>query len=212
MMWSGTPGPELEAAIAAREAELLGKPLRVTPLTQDEVTPEMRDYLAGANKAFGGPPSTEISALYLQMMRHFDLARISLDMTIQLCVNGKLPGRDRELTILRVLWLCGSPSPYGEHVFMAKLNGITTEEVRRIREGSTAEGWNEHDRALLSAVEQLVDRKLVDDETWAVLTKDWDDAQKHEFAIVVGQYLVSAIYHNTIRTRCSAYNVGLRQE
>jgi 4-carboxymuconolactone decarboxylase len=213
MSWidAGAKAPDLEARIDAREAELIGKPLRIKPATEAEVTPEMREYISSVNKTFGGAGDAPLSTLYLQMLRHFDLARAQLNMTMQLVTKGVLPPRDREMAILRVMWHCGSPSPYGEHVFMAKYNGITEEEIQRIKQGPDAPGWTAREKALLEGVDQLLANYVVKDETWAIFAKDWTDPQKLEFAVVVGQYMASATYHNVIRTRCSDYNIGLRQ-
>jgi alkylhydroperoxidase family enzyme len=216
IMWANTEarGSTLEGEIDAREAELIGKPLRVVPAKREELDDDTLKYVNDTSIAFGGSGSDPVKVpdLYLMMLRHPGLFRTQLAMTMQLVLRGVLPERDRELAILRVLWLCGSPSPYGEHVLMAKMKGVSIEEVRRIKEGSSASGWSAHEKALLSAAEQLVDKQVIADETWAVLAKSWTEPQLMEFGVVVGQYIASAVYHNTMRTRLAAYNRGLRQE
>ena len=60
--------------------------------------------------------------------------------------------RERELAVLRVAWLCRAPYEWGEHVELAKLCGVSAEEIERVTQGSSAAGWSDHECALLLAV------------------------------------------------------------
>jgi alkylhydroperoxidase family enzyme len=132
-------------------------------------------------------------------------------MSVQLLAKGELSAREREITIIRTTWLCGSPNPYGEHVEMGRTIGMTEDELRRLTIGSAAPGWSDHERNLLRAVEELCERHAISDEVWDTLARVWTDKQQIEFPAVVGQYIASAIMHNTLRTRISERNKGLAQ-
>ncbi len=159
---------------------------------------------------------TDVSALVANlpeivrtMLRHPELFARQTDIGIQLLGQGALAGRDRELAILRVGWLCQAPYEFGEHVHVAKKVGITSEEIERITMGSTAPGWNEHEQAILRAVEELYENAVISDATWATLAKRLDDRQLIELPIVIGQYQTVAYYQNSLKLRLHEGNLGL---
>jgi len=110
---------------------------------------------------------------------------------------------------LRTGWLCKAPYEWGEHVKIGKRVGLTREEIERVTGGSTASGWDENDRALLSAIEQLKENAMISDETWAVLKRRLDERQLIELPILVGQYQGLAYLQNALRLRLIAGNPGL---
>jgi alkylhydroperoxidase family enzyme len=136
------------------------------------------------------------------------LYRRHTELAFQL-YGGALAARDRELIILRTGWLCKAPYEWGEHVRIGKRVGLTAEEIERVRTGSTALGWDENDRAILSAVEQLRENAMISDETWAVLARRLDERQLIELPILVGQYQGLAYLQNALRLRLIAGNPGL---
>lgn len=144
------------------------------------------------------------------MLRHPDLFARQTDIGLQLLSRGALPGRDRELAILRVGWLCQAPYEWGEHVIIAKSLGISSEEVERITQGSSAPGWTEHERAILRATEELRENAMISDSTWAVLARTYNEQQLIELPIVIGQYQTVAYYQNSLRLRLHAGNDGLK--
>jgi alkylhydroperoxidase family enzyme len=144
------------------------------------------------------------------MLRHPDLFARIADMGIQLLSKGALPGRERELAILRIGWLCQAPYEWGEHVLIAKKLGITSEEIERITQGSHAPGWSEHEQAILRAAEELHEDARISDATWATLAKRFDERQLIELPVVIGQYQTVAYYQNSLRLRLHNGNHGLK--
>jgi 4-carboxymuconolactone decarboxylase len=197
--------------IDAREAEITGKPQRVAPLAPEEVTDEGKALYSSIFASFGATEKPgPIPEFYRMRFRNLDLFRVEMDMFMQLLTRGTLPPRDREFIILRVLWLASSPNPFGEHVELGKMVGLTAGEIERITQGSKASGWSEHEAAILAGVEELFERHAICDETWDILKRSWDDTQLIEFPLVVGQYISSALVHNALRTTLSPHNKGLR--
>ncbi len=197
--------------IDAREAEITGKPQRIAPLAPEEVTEEGRALYSSIFASFGSPAKPgPIPELYRMRFRNLGLFRAELDMVMQLLLRGTLPARERELIILRVLWLAGAPNPFGEHVELGKMVGLSAQEIERVTVGSKAPGWSEHDAAVVAGTEELFARQALSDEIWEVLKRSWNDAQLIEFPMVVGQYISSALVHNTLRTTLGARNKGLR--
>jgi len=202
---------ELQFDPGAREAEILGKPQRLAPLELHEFDGDARTFADEMSDSMGNPRGSDISPMYRLFFRHFPLFRRTMDMSVQLLAKGELSAREREMIIMRTTWLCGSPNPYGEHVEMGRSIGMTEEELRRVTIGSTAPGWSDHECDILKAVEQLCANQAVSDEVWDALARVWTDKQQIEFPAVVGQYIASAIMHNSLRTRISERNKGLAQ-
>jgi alkylhydroperoxidase family enzyme len=123
--------------------------------------------------------------------------------------HGSIGIRDRELLILRNAWLSQAPFEWGEHVRIAKGQGITGVEIQRIIEGSSAPGWSEHDRALLRTVEELHQDAMISDATWTVLARTLDEKQLVELPLLIGQYLTIAYTQNSLRMRLRDGNEGL---
>lgn len=199
-----------EQEIAAREADILGKPQRIKSLSVDELNQEARELVASMRKSINSS-TTEISDVFGLMLRNPGLFRCQMETAVQLMGKGHLSPRERELAVLRVGWWCRAPYEWGEHVRVAKRYEITDEEIERVTQGSAAPGWGEHDRAVLRAVEELLGDYMISDETWATLAKTWGDDQLLEFPYLVGQYFITAIQQNSLRVRLDKNNIGLRQ-
>lgn len=192
----------------AREALILGKPPRLAPLEPGELGREAAESARALRKAASAPASDEVTELTATLLRHPALYQRHTELAFQL-YGGALTPRDRELIILRVGWLCKAPYEWGEHVTIGKRVGLTAEEIERVTRGSAAPGWDEHDRAILSAVEQLSENAMISDHTWAVLERGLDEKQLIELPVLVGQYQGLAYLQNALRLRLIAGNPGL---
>lgn len=206
---------------------------RISPLEVDELSDDLMTIVTrmiAVNSAIGSRDQgmltdmlddctvpTEVAALVANlpeivrtMLRHPELFARQTDIGIQLLGQGVLTGRDRELAILRIGWLCQAPYEFGEHVHVAKKVGITSVEIERITVGSAALGWCEHEQAILRAVEELHANAIISDATWATLAKRLDDRQLIELPIVIGQYQTVAYYQNSLKLRLHEGNLGLK--
>jgi len=94
-------------------------------------------------------------------------------------------------------------------VVIAKRNGVTPEEIEWVIEGSTAPGWNDHERALVRAMEELHFDSMISDETWDVLAKTYNDKQLLEVLVLAGQYKTVAYMQNSLRLRIPKGKEGL---
>lgn len=199
----------LEFDIDAREAEIIGKPQRISSLKPDEFDADATALVVRLRQSLG-LGTTEIPAVFGMMLRHPGLFRCQIEMGIQM-FKGELSARERELVVLRVAWWCRAPFEWGEHVDIAKRCGVTSEEIERVKHGSSAPGWTEHERAMLRAVEELLGTQMISDTTWETLARTWTERQLMEFPMVVGQYFATALQQNSLRVRLANDNVGLRQ-
>lgn len=202
-------------AVREREALILGQPPRVGPLAPADYPAEAHPLADGEREVAGiGPREPDdlrpLSDHTATLLRHPELYRAQIAYGVQLLGRGALPPRDRELVILRTGWLCQAPFEWGEHLQIAKRIGLTSEEIERITEGSAAPGWDEHERALLSAAEELHAGAMISDATWATLARRLDERQLIELPCLVGHYHTVAFYQNALRMRPREENPGLR--
>jgi hypothetical protein len=168
------------------------------------VSPEVREKY-GARTGTGGGPN-----MYAQMAHNPGLLRLFKPLSSFFGVHGLLPARDREIAILRTAWLNRQPFIWGEHVRLGhSQGGLTTEEVERITVGSSAESWSDHDRAILSAVEQLRETSDISEATWSVLARSWSEGQLVELPALVGQYQMLGYFQTVLRFELWEGNPGL---
>lgn len=196
--------------IDAREAAVIGTGQRVAPLDAKALSDGTKDLSGMIRSVFGVHDNSEIPEIFATMARTPGLYRCQLELGRELVLHGMLPQRERELVILRTGWLCRAPFEWGEHVQFGKSCGVTDDEVERITRGSSDPAWGEHDRAILSAVEQLIGDQSIADETWEVLARTWSDEQLMELPVLVGHYFLTALLHNALRVGLLAGNRGLR--
>lgn len=202
------------AQIRAREAEVLGKPPRIPPLDRTSVADEVQVATARLRGGVVGDvaplPLEAIPEIMFTMCRFPDLWDRIMALSIQMqSETGVLEPRDRQLAILRTAWLLQAPFEWGEHVRHSKKVGITSKEIERATAGSSAEGWSEHERAIMRAAEELRDNVFVSDATWEQLSKRLNDHQLVELLVLIGQFTTVAYLQNSLRLRLEPTNEGL---
>ncbi len=205
---------EIRDQIDARHAEVLGQPPRILPSDRQSVAEEVQattQKLRGGVMADQPPlPLDVIPEIMFTMCRFPDLWDKMIELTLEIQgANAKLEMRDRKLAILRTGWLCQAPYEFGEHVNQSRRFGLTDEEIERITVGSTAPEWNDHERAILCAVEELHADSMVSDKTWEQLAKRFDEHQLVELLVLIGQFVATAYFQNSMRLRLEAGNEGL---
>ena len=205
---------ETHNKVEKRHNVVLGQPPRLPPLDRQSVADEVQ---AATRRLRGGVvadvpplPLEAIPEIMFTMCRFSALWEKMIDLTIVIQgADAKLDLRDRKLAILRTGWLCQAPYEFGEHVNQARRAGFTAEEIERTTIGSAAPEWNDHERAILRAVEELHADTMVSDETWAQLSRELNDHQLVELLILVGQFVATAYFQNSLRLRLEANNHGL---
>ena len=108
-----------------------------------------------------------------------------------------LPPRERELCIIRTGWLCQADYECIHHINSGLEVGLTVEEIIRIFGGPDALGWGPFDSAILRATDELHNDYFICDETWNILSEQYDEHQKLEFILLVGYYTKLAMFINS---------------
>jgi 4-carboxymuconolactone decarboxylase len=188
-----------EFDIEARTRQVLGQPPRIAPMAEGEIGPRARALVERLRQANGVGERGEVHETFRTLFKHHDVTQAYLELGVLLTFEPALSPRDRELAILRTAWLCGSPIAWGEHVAAAKRAGIEAEAIERLTLGSAAPGWNDADRAVVRAAEELHDNAMISDGTWATLAARLDERQLIELPVLVGHYHMTAFLQNSLR-------------
>ena len=166
---------------------------RIPPTTAADRDERTEELLA----SFRRPDGTDLN-IFATLAHHPKLLKRWASFGGTLMFGGALPGRDRELLILRTAWLCKAEYEWGQHVLIGRAAGITDEEIERIPGAEISSEWSPLDRALLRAADELHERSVISDETWEALAGDYDYQQLIEVCMVVGQYHMVAFTLNSL--------------
>lgn len=156
-----------------------------------------RDLLA--RLATGGPGSGEVLNVFATVAHHPDLLRAWLRLGTHLLLATTLAPRDRELVILRTAWTSRCAYEWGQHVVIARREGIDDDEIIRIAAGPDAPDWSGDDAILLTAVDELVDRADWSEPTWRALAARFDPPELLDLLFCIGHYRMLAGVLNACR-------------
>lgn len=137
--------------------------------------------------------------LFTALGQHKRLFWLWLPFGAMLLALGKLPRQDTELVILRVGHLRGCEYELQHHRRIAKRRGIDADTQAKIFEGPEADGQTDRQRALLIAVDELIDTRTLSPDTWQLLSGYLNRPQLIEFVTLTGQYDALAATLNTLR-------------
>lgn len=169
-------------------------PARISPLLGSDRAPAQA-ALVSAQERIPAPN------MFHTLLRHDRLLQAWLPLARELLMHGTLPGRVRELAVMRVAARCGSEYEWAQHLPLAARCGLSSDEIRDVALALDARPWAEADLVLLEAVDALVDDHDLRDETWSALLRFWSDVQLIELLMLVGQYVLVAGVTNSLRVQ-----------
>jgi AhpD family alkylhydroperoxidase len=175
---------------------------RITPGTRAEIGPVNAALCAAI--ALGARTPRRPPRVFTTLARHRGLFRAWLRFAGRLMPRGALPRTDTELVILRVSVNCGCDYEWGHHVVIGRRTGLTEEQIGRVAAGPEAEGWSDHERAVLRAVDELAADQVVSDPTWDQLRTRYDERQLIELCLLAGHYTMLAGTLNSLGVRPDA--------
>jgi alkylhydroperoxidase family enzyme len=196
------------------QQQLFAAPPRIKPLDRQQhaaaiiaATSKLRSQMAGKEQP--PLPLEYCPDLVPTLLRHPPLwDRVSSLSGFVQSTQAAMPVRERQLAIMRTVWLCRAPYQWGEHRERTLQAGFTGEDVERIKLGSRASGWSPGDKAILAAVEELQADSFVSDPTWSELGRHFDERQLLELLILVGQFASVAGLLNSLRLPLEGRNKG----
>lgn len=110
--------------------------------------------------------------------------------------RNDLPPREREIVILRIGYLCKSGYEWTQHHRIGLREGLSEDEIARIKRGAGA-GWSAADAALIKAADELHADQFVTDATWAELSAHFTPKQCMDAVFTAGQYTQVSMFLNT---------------
>ncbi|WP_026341287.1 carboxymuconolactone decarboxylase family protein [Actinomadura atramentaria] len=172
------------------ESTPVGEP-RIPPLPEADWDDTLR-----AVAATTGPLN-----VFTTLGRHPDLFRSWLGLGSRLLTGGLLDARVRELAILRTAHHRRCAYEWTHHRVLGLAAGLTEEQVEALR-GDPAEGpFDDADRAVLAAADELHADGTVSDATWAALAARFDERELIELVTLVGFYHLVAFALNALRVQ-----------
>jgi 4-carboxymuconolactone decarboxylase len=167
--------------------------VRMPPLPADQWDEAVDHALSGMLPSERRNPEAA-GNLLATLVRHPDLARAFLRFNNHLLFSSTLPPRVRELAVLRIAHLTDSEYEWRHHLRMGRDVGLTDEVIDGIQRG---EATDELDRAVLNAVDELQDKSVISDATWAALSEHLDERQRMDLVFTIGCYGALAMAINT---------------
>jgi AhpD family alkylhydroperoxidase len=147
------------------------------------------------SRAAGTPDAHLFSTLGQQR----GLFRAWLNFAARMMPGGTISQLETELVILRVAHLRQCDYETDHHIRIGRRVGVDRALLEQVWQGPSAAGWSERQRALLSAVDQLVHDKDLDDAAWRALSAHYREPQLIELCLLVGQYEMLATTITALR-------------
>jgi alkylhydroperoxidase family enzyme len=118
-------------------------------------------------------------------------------------LGGSLPGRLRELVIVRTAARFGGRYEWAQHLELAVLQGVTAAELEALSAvdgGAAPRGadgevldaldWSPLERAALRAVDETAADGAVSDATWEALDEVLSESELVELLMLIGHYMM----------------------
>src|SRR5947209_3225817 len=118
-----------------------------------------------------------------------DILKIMSDALFALLQPGrKLDPRLRELVILRTAITGDCRFEFSQHLKVARAAGISETELNSVKGWTTSDNFDEAERSVMAAADELIARNLVEDATFAALKRHLSDEQIVELFYVIATY------------------------
>ena len=181
----------------------MGEP-RIAPGTRAEIGRINFAIASLLGKATGGGPPH----VFTTLARHRRMFRKWLRFAGALMPGGSLPREEAELLILRVAHNSGSEYEWQQHERIAQVEGLSAEDVARVRLGPDAEGWTPRRAMLLRAADELHSDRRIGEQTWQGLRPLLRDHELIELCMLVGHYEMLAMTLNSLEVEPDEAPVG----
>jgi alkylhydroperoxidase family enzyme len=148
--------------------------------------------------------------IFTTLSRHRRLYRPWLRFAGALMPGGKLPRVDSELVILRVAHNCASAYEWGHHERMGEIAGLTAAQVRSAaaEDAGSEAAYDERQRLLLRAADEMHEHRDVSDELWAELSARLSEVELIELCMLIGHYEMLAMTLNALRLQPDEFRPG----
>jgi 4-carboxymuconolactone decarboxylase len=119
-------------------------------------------------------------------------------------LGGTLPGRLRELVILRTAARFGGRYEWAQHLALAEAQGVTPAELAAVSDVDAVDAvfaldLSRVELAALRAVDETADAGAVSDGTWDALADDLRESELIELLMLIGHYLMLTTVLRSLR-------------
>ena len=169
---------------------------RIAPLSDAELNDEQKEILA--------PMGARILNIFRTLVREPKAIKGFLAWgNYVLSKRNALPAREREIVILRIGFLCKSGYEWTQHAGIGKREGLSDDEIARIKQGAGA-GWSTADAALIQASDELHHDQFITDATWKALGAHFTQKQCMDVVFTAGQYTQVSMILNSFGVQLDA--------
>ena len=172
-------------------------PVEAGPPRLAPMAPEEWDELQVLLADVAGGPEHALN-IFTTLGRHPELFRAFVTFGGAL-LDGRLPARTRELSILRTAARCGADYEWHHHAAAAAQVGVSDEDIAALHLPLADHPWPEADLVVLRAVDEMHDRWALSDDTWTAMHGAVGDAGAIELVLLVGQYHLVALALRSLR-------------
>lgn len=167
-------------------------PRRIPNLPREEWSDEAREVFA-----FWGEPNAREEGsrtnIMMVLANHPAMATPYNHWSKHLLMTNSLSTRALELLILRVAWRVKSEYEWHNHVGYGLNAGLSLEDIAAIRDyPADAARWDDADRLVLAAVDELIDDNVLSDATWQGLAVHYDRRQMMDLVMSIGHYVMTS--------------------
>ena len=155
---------------------------RIAPL--EPLPPEAAQILDGVI----GAPDGSVLNIFGTLAHRPDLLDPFLALGGHLLLLGRVPGREREIVILRIGANAAAIYEFGQHRLIGAQSGLTDAEMAQLAGAIDDGDWSADDRALIALADDLSADDAVSDATWAALSQRWDEGELVELLLLAGYY------------------------
>lgn len=151
----------------------------------------------------GGPDGSVLN-IFGTLAHRPDLLGPFLALGGQLLLGGRIPGRERELVILRIGAHAAAVYEFGQHRSIGAGSGLSDVEIARLA-GDVEDGdWSDGDRVLIALADELSGDDAVSDGTWTALSQRWDEGELIELLLLAGYYRMVSGFLNAAGVQLDA--------
>lgn len=127
----------------------------------------------------GIPPMMAELNVFRALLHHPELAAaLNAPLTMLMGLGNVLDPRLRELIIMRIGWQTGSDYEWTQHWRVAKMFAIPETDLLAIRNWESADCFNQADRAVLQATDDILKGGKIAGETWSQLEEVLGDTKQ----------------------------------
>ncbi len=117
-------------------------------------------------------------------------------------LDGTLPGRLRELVILRTAFRFDGRYEWAQHIALGEVEGISRDELAALGAPDVdLVVWSPLERAVLRAVDETADGGAVSDPTWAELASLLEESELIELLMLIAHYVMLAGVLRSLRVQ-----------